>query len=77
MRATDHLLPEQPSNRWVIYNTIRGTVLHDSGLNKPWTTSNEKQARVFAEEYTRTTRELCVPLQVKEAIDKVLRHHGK
>ena len=76
MRATDHLLPQTPGNLWVIYNKNRGTVLHDSGMGRPWTTALEKQARLFADEYTTKLNETCIAIQVKDAIDLVLRHHG-
>jgi hypothetical protein len=74
MRATDSLLPDTPANLWVIYNTVRGTVLHDSGLRKPWTTNNQRQADAFAKEYTDKSNERCVAVQVKEAIDLVIKH---
>lgn len=74
MRATDVLLPDTPGNLWVIFNTRRGTVLHDSGLNKPWTTNNQRQATAYASEYTEKTSELCIAVQVKNALDLVIKH---
>ena len=74
MRATDALLPDQPGNPWVILNTRRMTCVHDSGLGKPWSTQNEKQAKLFAEEYTTKTRELCIAVRTKEAFDTIIKH---